>query len=395
MNKSECSIANQPTVASSKIPFPIYLLAFGIFAMVTSEFQVTGMLTMMADDLRVSISDMGYLVSLYSLSMALGGPFLTIGLLKMPPKRVLLTLFFIFIFGEILGALAGSYPVLIISRIITGAVSGAFFGIALSICVELVAEQQRGWALSIVLSGIMVGTVLGLPIANLMGTYVGWRTSFWLTSILAIIAGSMSLLWIPALPKQSAINLRTELTSLNNPKLWRVFATSLLIIGATFAAFTYFTPILKEVTGYSEKAITSLLILYGIATVIGNTIVGKLAERHTITALAAGLGLLTCFLILFSLFAEQKFLTMISLIGIGLVGVTMNPAMGVRVMRTANGRPFVNTIHASVITLGVFIGSFLGGLCISAGWGLKAPLWVGCAMAFIGLLTLFPERKKR
>ncbi|PHM30133.1 MFS transporter [Xenorhabdus innexi] len=394
MEKCKCDIAIPAIITKSTLPLPIYILAFGIFSMVTSEFQVTGMVPMMADDLHVSISEIGYLVSLYALAMAFGGPLLTLGLLKTPPKTALLILYLIFIIGEMLGALADSYTILAIARVITGAVSGAFFGVSLSICAEIMSEQQRGWAISIVLSGIMIGTILGLPMANLIGTYASWKISFWATTVLATIAGVMSLFWLPFIPKQSSVSLRTEFQSLNNPELWRVFSTSLLIIGATFAAFTYFTPILKDVTGYREETIAVLLTLYGIATIIGNVIVGKLAERYTIITLVTGLTLLILFLMLFGTFAEKKLPATLSLIGIGLVGVTMNPAMVTRVMRTANGRPFVNTMHTSVITLGVVIGASLGGLCISLGWGLKAPLWVGCFMAFIGLLTLFSDIKE-
>ncbi|MEQ1975266.1 MFS transporter [Xenorhabdus sp. SGI240] len=391
-NLSPSNMNNCHTTKKHKsIPLAIYILTIGIFTIVTSEFQVTGMVPIMAYDLGVSISQIGYLVSLYALAMAFGGPLLATGLLKTSPKTALISLYVTFIIGEILGALANSYPMLMVARIITGAASGAFFGVALAICVEIVREQQRAWAISIVLSGIMLGTILGLPMANLIGTYVDWRESFWTTSVLATIASVISIFYLPSIPKIPAISLRAELRELKNLKLWCVFSTSLLIIGATFAAFTYFIPILKEVTGYSDDMIASLLILYGIATIVGNIVVGKFADRHIITVLTIGLISLTLFLLLFGLFADNKSLAALSLIGIGLVGVTMNPAMVIRVMRTANSRPLVNTIHSSVITLGVVIGSFLGGLCIDLGWGLQAPLWVGALMAFIGLTTLLPD----
>ncbi|MDX8000777.1 MFS transporter [Xenorhabdus sp. Reich] len=373
------------------MPFAIYILTIGIFSMVTSEFQVTGMVPIMAHDLGVSISQIGYLVSLYALSMAFGGPLLAIGLLKTPPKNALIILYITFISGEALGALANSYSMLVIARIITGAVSGAFFGVALAICIELVPDQQRGWAVSVVLAGIMLGTILGLPMANLIGTYAGWRESFWTTGVLATIAGVISIFHLPAIPKPPIMSLRSELNNLKSLKLWSVFSTSLLIIGATFAAFTYFTPILKEISGYSDDMIACLLILYGSATIVGNTVVGKLSERYTIITLTIGLISLTIFLLLFGLFADKKSLAALALIGIGLVGVTMNPAMVTRVMRTANGRSLVNTVHTSVITLGVVIGSFLGGFSISLGWGLRAPLWIGGCMALIGLITLLPD----
>ncbi len=393
MTGSNSDIYSDPCAEkrADALPFAIYVLGFGIFAMVTSEFQVSGMITVMATDLQVTVSQIGYLVSIYAFAMAFGGPFLTIVLLKARPKTSLLMLYLIFIFGEALGALAQSYTMLIIARLVTGSVSGAFFGTALAICVQLVAERQRGWATSIVLAGIMVGTVLGLPMANLIGAHLGWRESFWVTAGLAIFAAIVSVFTIPSILSPATTSLRSEISALKNPKLWAAFSTSLLIIGATFAAFTYFIPILKDLTKYGDNAIATLLFIYGVATVVGNTVVGKLADRHTISTLVTGLFLLTFFLIAFGLFTESKAVSAISLVGIGLVGVTMNPAMVSRVMRTANGRPLVNTIHTSVITLGIVIGAFVGGLCISAGYGLRAPLWVGVALALMGLATLAPE----
>jgi len=381
--------------SAAKLPLAIYILGFGIFAMVTSEFQVSGMITVMAADLGVTIPQIGYLVSIYSFAMSFGGPLLAVALLKKPPKTALLTLYMIFICGEALGALSQSYPMLAAARMVTGAVSGAFFGMALAICVQLVKEPQRGWATSVVLTGIMIGTVLGLPMANLIGAHFGWRESFWATAGLTTIAALLSVVAIPSLSAQTSVSLRGELSALKNPRLWLAFSTSLLIIGATFAAFTYFIPILKEVSGYGDRAVAGLLFAYGVATVAGNLAVGKLAERHTLSILAVGLCLLAVFLAMFGFFAGNKLFAAISLVGVGLVGVTMNPAMVTRVMRAANGRPLVNTVHSSVITLGIMTGAFLGGLFISIGYGLRAPLWVGCGMALVGLLSLVPELRLR
>lgn len=391
--KSDITAVTVADNAVTSLPMAVYILAFGIFAMVTSEFQVSGMINVMASDLSVSISQIGYLVAYYSFAMAFGGPILTMLLLRKPPKTSLMLLFVIFIAGESLGGLAQSYHTLVFARLITGAVSGAFFGTALAICVQIVSESQRSWATSIVLAGIMIGTVIGLPMANLVGVHLGWRESFWATAVLATIAGIISIFTIPELAKQQALSLRSELSALRSLKLFGVFSTSLLIIGATFAAFTYFTPILKSLAGYSDASVAILLLAYGIATIVGNTVVGKLADKHTIATLAIGLLLLMIFLIIFALLASNKVGAATALIGIGLVGVTMNPAMVTRVMRIANGRPLVNTVHTSVITLGAMTGSFLGGALISAGFGLSAPLWVGVGMAFLGMLSLLPELK--
>lgn len=378
----------------SEIPVAIYILSFGIFAMVTSEFQISGMVNIMASDLNVSISQIGYLVSIYAIAMAIGGPLLTVIFLKKNPKTVLIILFILFIIGESLGAISQSYSLLIFARLITGAVSGAFFGTAIAICVQVVSESNRGWATSIVLAGIMIGTVIGLPLANVLGDHYGWRESFWLTASLALIGMILSIIFIPKISQVGSLHIKEELTAFKNPKLWWVFSTSFLIIGGTFAAFTYFTPILKNLSGFSNSSITILLFIYGIATMVGNAIVGKLADKYTIQVLSIGLLLLCIFMIIFAFYNNNQILTTIALIGIGLVGVTLNPAMVTRVMRTANGRPLVNTVHTSVITLGTMCGSLLGGLFINSSLGLVAPLWIGAIMALLGFLTLIPDLKK-
>jgi len=378
---------------AGSMPTAVFVLGFGIFAMVTSEFQVSGMVPVMATDLGVSVSRIGYLVSLYAVAMAVGGPLLVMALIRTPPKRALMMLFAVFIGGETLGALAPGYGTLAAARLITGASSGAFFGTALAICVSLVPAERRGWATSIVLAGIMVGTVIGLPMANVIGAHFGWRESFWATTALATLAAGISLAAIPAVTKPATTGLRGELSALKNGKLWAAFATSLLIIGATFAAFTYFTPILQNVAGYGETAVAVLLFVYGAATVVGNTVVGRLADRYTIVILAGGLLMLATFLVVFFLFGQIKAVAAAAMVGIGLVGVTMNPAMVTRVMRTANGRPLVNTVHTSVITLGIMVGASLGGVFIDAGYGLRAPLVVGVGLALLGILTLIPDLK--
>ncbi len=168
----------------------------------------------------------------------------------------------------------------------------------------------------------------------------------------------------------------------------------MLIIGGTFAAFSYFTPILTDVTAFSDASIPYLLALYGIATVIGNIVIGRLADRFTMRIHVTGLTILLATLVLFAAGAENKWIAVLSIVLIGLTGVAMNPAMIARVMNTAGSGTMVNTVHTSFITLGVAIGSFLGGIGISSGYGLVSPLWVGACFAVIGLLSIVPYLQK-
>ncbi|WP_199435201.1 MFS transporter [Qaidamihabitans albus] len=373
------------------MPRAVYVLAMGIFAMVTSEFVVAGLMPQMAQGLAATIPQIGYLITAFAVAMSFGGPLLTVAVLKLPPKHALLALFVIFLGGNLLAATASGYGVMLVARLITGTAAAAFFGVSISLSAQLTRPEVRGRAIAAVMNGLMLGTLLGLPLATLIGTRFGWRAAFWAIAVLTALAALCTIAAVPRIrPADDGGNVRRELAAFRNPRLWLVFATSTLIIGATFSAFSYFTPILTEVTGISAGTVPLLLVAYGAATVVGNTAVGRLADRYTIPVLVYGLILNLLFLTGFALLADLRLPAVGFMLGIGLVGVTMNPAMITRVQRTANARPLVNTVHSSFITLGVILGSSIGGLAIS-GFGLRAPLWVGAAMAVLGIATLIPE----
>ncbi|MFD6168173.1 MFS transporter [Streptomyces coeruleorubidus] len=373
------------------MPRAVYILALGIFAMVTSEFVVAGLMPQMAEGLHVTVPQIGYLITAFAVAMAAGGPFLTMTVAKLAPRTALMTLFAVFLAGNVVAATAPGYAVMTAARIITGVASQAFFGVAVSLCVQLTRPEMRGRAIAVVMNGLMLGTLLGLPLSTLVGERFGWRAAFWAISALALVATAVTLAGIPPLERAgSRGSLREELGVFRNPKLWLVLSTSTLIIGATFSAFSYLNPILTEVTGFSTGTVPALLIAYGAATVVGNTVVGRLADRRTVPVLAVGLLLNALFLTGFALLAGTPAPAVVCMLGIGLVGVTMNPAMVTRVQRTGNAGPLVNTVHSSFITLGVILGSSLGAVAIDA-WGLRAALWLGAGMAVLGLTTLLPE----
>lgn len=372
------------------MPLAVFVLGFGIFSMTSSEFMMSGLMPQVAEGLGVSIVEVGYLISTFAIGMVIGGPLLAFALLKLSKKKALLVLTAIFVVGDVLGALAPSYAVMVVARLITGVASSAFFGTSLAVAAELVPANQRGRASSIVLGGLMVGTVFGLPLATAVGQFAGWRASFWLIGALTAVAGVLIASRVPRGGTPEQIDARAELAAFRNGRLWFAYASSTLIIGAVFAGFSYFTPIFTEITGYGAAAVPVLLAVYGIATVVGNVVVGRLADRWTMAVQIAGLVVLTVFLTVFAVGASSKVLVVASLVAIGLVGVSMNPAMVARVMRVADGRPLVNTVHTSVINVGILLGSWIGGLTISAGLGLVAPLWTGVVFALLALLSVLP-----
>ncbi|MFB5563312.1 MFS transporter [Bacillus cereus] len=372
------------------MPSIIYLLALAIFCMTTSEFMVAGMMNELALAFQVPVSSIGYLISAYAGAMVIGGPILTAILLRMHSKQALLFLMFIFLIGQSLGAIAWNYDIMMISRIITGIASASAFGVAISFSATLVHSDSRGKAASIVLAGLMFATVLGLPITQ----YFGWRISFGAVSVLVLVSGIMIQRLLPSSSNKEQLNWKDELLRFKNIHLWAAYVTSMFIIGGTFAAFSYFTPIFTNVTGFSSASIPYLLALYGSATVIGNIIIGKFADKFTMKILMGGLIILIIALSLFALSAENKYIAVISTIFIGLTGVALNPAMVARVMKTASNGIMINTVHSSFITLGIVIGSSLGGLGISKGYGFVSPLWIGACLAILGVISLFPYLHK-
>ncbi|BET11760.1 MFS transporter [Pandoraea sputorum] len=381
----------------SSMPPVVYLLGLTVFAMTTAEFMVAGMMPALADAMNVGIGKIGNLISLYALGMTIGGPVLTAVLLALrtPHKRALIWLLSINVAGGVLAAMSTRYEMMAVARIIMGVASSATFGVALTLCADLVAPSVRGRAASFVLGGLMFSPVVGVPLTAFIEQHYGWRASFWLVAVLAALCTVAIALWAPADHKQDGahaevVSLSAEFRSLLNRPLWAAFATSGLIIGATFAAFSYFSPIFLNVAGVSATSIPNLLAMYGIANIIGNAVVGRFADRHTLTVLVAGLSVLALALISFALWAELTPVGVAAFAAIGLTGVSLNPAMVARVMRAAAPGPLVNTMHTSVITAGLAFGTWAGGAAIDAGYSMRAPLWIGAAMAAVGLASLLP-----
>ncbi|KAL1109996.1 hypothetical protein AAG570_014023 [Ranatra chinensis] len=345
----------------------------------------------------VSVTQIGYLISLYAAGMVLGGPLLTIGLLKLRAsnKKALLWLLVVYAVAQSVAASAANYEIMAIARVGTGVAGSACFGVSLAICAEIVGAKSRGRAASIVVGGMMLATVLGVPIATVIDQNWGWRASFWLVVALAILCGALITLLVPHSKSSEIISLRREFAEFKKQHLWAAYTTSGLIIGATFAAFSYFVPILTEVTGFSSDSIPWLLGIYGTANIVGNSVVGRYADRYSTTIMAWGLLLLGVTLAVFAIFAQNKIISFSALIVIGLVGIPMNPAMIARVMNAAHPGALVNTVHTSIINIGLGVGAWAGGLSIAAGYGIRSPLWVGVMLAVLGLLSIIPYLGKK
>lgn len=375
----------------------LYVLMLTIMVVVMSEFQTAGMMPQIAADLGVSTGQVGTVVTLYALGMALGGPLLVYLLRHRPPKGSLLIVIGTYAALEVLVPLIHEFWWLALLRVLTGCLSGAAYGIAVSYSARLAPSPEKiGEAVSIVLGGIMVGTVIGLPLSHFLAARWGWQSSFYILGIAAFAVFLISLLTLPAREAATQEAAAQDLRKLRSPKLWSRYLVSLLTIGAAFAGFSYFTPLLEQNAGFATNTTTLILLAYGIVSFIGNLIVGKFADQHAIGILRIGHTLLFISLALLGTFSNAQPLVLAMVLIVGVAGVPMNPALVAHVAEIGGTGNMVSTVHTSLITMGVALGSAIGALAIGrAGDDPSAAMWIGAAFAVLATLTLATQARRR
>lgn len=368
------------------MPLAVYVLGLSVFCIGTSEFMVSGLLPELASDLAVSIPDAGLLISGYALGVVVGGPVLTLATLRVPRKTALAALLGLFIVGQTIGALASGYAVLMTGRVVAALAQGAFFGVGSVVAVELAGPRRRGRALAIMFSGLTVATVLGVPAGTVLGQYGGWRTSFWVVDALAVLALLGVLFLVPRLAPPRHVGVRAEFGAFRRPRVWVALATSMLTQAAVFCCFSYLAPLVTDVSGFPQGAVSPLLMLFGVGCFAGNLIGGRFADRHLQATLYAGTTSMAVVLALLSVLAHDKWATVVAVAAFGVAAFSINPALQAQVMREAGDAPtLATTTNTSAFNVGNTLGPWLGGLAISAGLGFTAPAWLGAVLAVAGL----------
>ncbi|GEC97903.1 MFS transporter [Kocuria varians] len=376
----------------------LYLLMVTIMVTVMSELQVAGMMPAMSADLGVTTGQIGLLVSVYAAGMMIGGPLFAWFLRHSPPKGALLTIVALYAVAQVLVPVVDAFWWVAIVRVITGALAGASFGLSVTYGAALAESPQKiGEAVSIVLGGIMVGTVLGLPLSNFISNFWNWQASFY---VLGVITFVLFLASLAILPKRGAATqdaAAQDVRNLRMPRLWARYLVSLLTIGAAYASFSFFTPLLEENAGFSTNTTTIILLVYGVCAYIGNMIVGKFADRHAIAVLRTGHGLLLVALVLLAAFNYIQPLTLVMVIIVGFVGITMNPALVTRVAEVGGAGTMVSTIHTAVISAGVTLGSAVSSATMGT-FGHDDPgvaMWTGAVLAILAAIVLATQSRSR
>jgi predicted MFS family arabinose efflux permease len=373
------------TANKKRSTLALLALAISAFAIGTTEFISVGLLPLIAQDLQASITIAGLTVSVYALGVTLGAPILTSLTSTMSRKSLLLWIMIVFIIGNSLAASSTSIGVLLFARIVSALSHGVFMSIGSTIAADLVPEQRRASAISIMFTGLTVATITGVPLGTFIGQQWGWRYAFAAIVVVGIAALIANSSLIPSnLPRGIRTTLRNQLRLVTNGRLLLMFIITALGYGGTFVVFTYLSPLLHDITGFKESTVTVLLLVYGIAIAIGNVIGGKAANRNPIAALLYMFIIQAIVLFVFTFTAPFKIAAVITICFMGLFAF-MNVA-GLQVYVLTLAKRFVpdavdvaSAINIAAFNAGIAIGAYLGGI-VTDTIGLIHTTWIGALM---------------
>lgn len=377
------------------MPIALLALTLSAFAIGTTEFVIVGLIPTIANDLSVSLPSAGLLVSLYALGVAVGAPLLTALTGKVPRKLLLLSLMVLFTAGNLLAWQAPGYESLILARIVTGLAHGVFFSIGSTIATSLVSKEKAASAIAIMFTGLTVALVTGVPLGTFIGQQFGWRETFLAVSLLGVIAFIGSLIFVPRTIQHSKpASIVQQLAVLKQPRLLLVYAMTAVGYGGTFIAFTFLAPILQEVSGFGEGAVSLMLLVYGVSVAVGNIWGGKLADRRgPISALKLIFVLLAAVLFTLTFTAANPWLALATVLLWGAVAFGNVPGLQVYVVRqaehyTPKAVDVASGLNIAAFNLGIAGGAWLGGHIV-ASMGLIHTAWIGALVVLIALALTY------
>ncbi|GED70014.1 MFS transporter [Brevibacillus reuszeri] len=373
---------------AKKETFSISLLSLtlGSFSIGMTEFVIMGLLPNVAEDLQVSISSAGQLITMYALGVAVGAPIMTILTNRIPQKRLLCLLMVLFILGNGISVFAPSYSILMAARMLTALTHGTFFGVGAVVASSLVPPHKRASAVSIMMAGLTIANIIGVPLGTFIGQHMGWRSSFGSIAIMGIIALIGILIFVPQTRQEQAGSIIGQITALVKPKLLLYLLIGALGNAGLFTVFTYIAPLLIKVTGFAEYHVTWILVLFGCGVTIGNIVGGKLADWKLMPSIL-GLYFTVCVILtLFTFTVYSPIAAVVTIFLWGAASFAVFPGLQVRVMSLAESAPaLASTSSHSAGNLGNAAGAFIGGWVITH-LSITSLPWVGAVLVGLALL---------
>lgn len=380
------------------MPVAVYVLGLSVFALGTSEFMLSGLLPPIAEDMGVSIPRAGLLISAFAIGMVVGAPLLAVATLRLPRRTTLISLISLFGLGQVAGALAPSYELLFASRVVSALACAGFWAVGAAVAIAMVDRDQRARAMAVMIGGLSIANVLGVPAGAFLGEHLGWRSAFWSVGAASAVALAGVLALIPKIPLPAEKpSLGRELRIYRDRQVWLSIGITALAAGGVFCAFSYLSPLLTDVAGLDSGWVPWILGLFGVGALVGTTVGGRVADAHLFGVMIWGITASTVFLTALALLASAAAAAIALSFLLGVSAFFTAPALNARMFNVAGAAPtLAGATTTAAFNLGNTGGPWLGGTVIDAGLGFAATAWAGAAMTLTAIvLTVLALRLDR
>ncbi|MEU9301774.1 Cmx/CmrA family chloramphenicol efflux MFS transporter [Streptomyces sp. NPDC048269] len=383
------------------MPVAVYVLGLSVFALGTSEFMLSGLLPPIAEDMGVTIPQAGLLISAFAIGMVVGAPLLAVATLRLPRRTTLISLISLFGLGQVAGALAPSYELLFASRVVSALACAGFWAVGAAVAIAMVDKDQRARAMAVMIGGLSIANVLGVPAGAFLGEHLGWRSAFWSVGAASAIALVGILALIPKIPLPAEKpSLGRELRIYRDRQVWLSIGITALGAGGVFCAFSYLSPLLTDVAGLDSGWVPWILGLFGVGALVGTTVGGRVADAHLFGVMIWGITASTVFLTALALLASVQVAAIALSFLLGVSAFFTAPALNARMFNVAGAAPtLAGATTTAAFNLGNTGGPWLGGTVIDADLGFAATAWAGAAMTVtaiaLAVIALRLDRRTR
>ena len=368
-------------------------LAFGTLGLGIAEFTMMGILPYVATDLGISIPVAGHFISAYALGVCFGAPMLLLAR-KRPLKQILLVLMALMIVGNICASMAPDYWVLLLGRFVSGLPHGAYFGVASIVAGKLADKGRSSEAVSIMIAGMTVANLFGVPLGTSLSHTLSWRATFLLVGAWGLITLYYIWRWVPQVEGLKDTGFKGQFRFLKKPAPWLILGATALGNGGVFCWYSYITPLLTEVSGFSADSITALMVLAGFGMVVGNLVSGRMSDRYTPGKVGTVVqGMICVILLLIFLLSPHPWCSAIlmTLCTAGLFAVS-SPEQVLMIRVAPGGEMLGGACVQMAFNFGNAIGAYIGGLALSGGY--RYPALAGVPFALMGFILFLVFYKK-
>lgn len=373
----------------------IYILALGAFGIITTEFGVIGILPTISREFRVSIDTAGWLLSAFALTVAISSPFITALTTKINRKFLLCLVLGVFILSNLLSAFSPNFTVLMIARILPAFFHPLFWNISLAVAFK----QGGAKAVSVVMTGLSIATVLGVPLTTYAADFFhNWQASFFLTSLISTIAFFGLLLFVPSMPGNKEKAAESQLYVLKDPKLWLNLVSTVLTLAAMFSSYSYLAAYLEKISHMDGAQISIMLLLFGSMGIAGNWLMGMALGKNVILASRFFFILLIAVQLLAYYFGGifTPMVIIVSFWGMIHTGGFLVPNIRTTQSVPHSALEFVNSLLTSCYNIGISLGALLGGIVI-AKYGIHEIIWMAVPLLLlaygISFITITKSQK--